>query len=239
MARQRGDKIVTTPPGNVEPEAIDKAEEDEGGWATKRETDDLWDSDEDGDDELVTAGADTGEHAEELPLNDERRDPTPPAEQWDIRGANEHDMKLVAFAVEERVTRLRALEKKNTDEGYLREARTIAADAARLEKGILPALSLDQAEFPTLTAVEARSGIANHLHDVIRRYVRHSEGPEDNPVEAFENEVCQRVERFGREIAEKAYAAGYAARGQHPTAFILSALEQLDHQELRDTVAAS
>lgn len=194
-------------------------------------TDDLWDPacvNHDGGEEYGTAAVDAGE----LPLDDDRREGASPVFS---RFGSDHDRRLVADAIEEYLPQLRGLEKKNTEKGYMRNAAVVRGDADRLHDVLLPLLKEKQLELAAEPGgVEVRSGIANHLHSLIRRYVRDSVGPEDNPHQDFENEVCQRVYRWGRAIAEIAYAAGYRDRGEHPDAFLLRVLERLDHAELKE-----
>lgn len=171
------------------------------------------------------------EEGTDLGLQDERRDAEQPVF---TEFGHAHDKQLVAIAIEDRVTALRSLEKKNVDQGYLKEARVIKGDADRLHDVLLPLLQEEQLALGAEPGpVEVRSGIANQLHNLIRRYVRDSIGPDDNPALDFENEICQRVERWGTKIAEIAYAAGYRDRGEHASAFLLRCIEELEHKELK------
>lgn len=181
---------------------------------------------------MATTSAETNgtqEH-QELDLNDERGDRIP-FDQIE----HAHDKTLIATALEDRIPILRSLEKKNVDQGYIRESRVIKGDADRLHDVILPMFQEGEqlALGSPATAVEVRSGIVNQLHNLIRRYVRDSVGPEDNPALDFENEIAQRVERFVTKAIQVAYAAGYRDRSEHPAAFALRCLGELEHKELK------
>lgn len=179
---------------------------------------------------MATTSVENGNHQdhEELDLGDERR--TPVFDEFQ----HAHDKKLITDAIEEYVPGLRQLEKKNIDKGYIRESRVIKGDADRLHDVLLPMFQEEQLALGAEPGpVEVRSGIVNYLHDLIRRYVRDSIGPEDNPAMDFENEIAQRVERYVTKAIQVAYAAGYRDRSEHPSAFAIRCLSELEHKELK------
>lgn len=173
--------------------------------------------------------SDTTTEPRELDLDDEQADGSVIFSEF----GHAHDKRLIAEAIEDYVPDLRKLEKANNEKGYLRNARIVKGDADRLHDVLLKSFTEEQLDLDAEPGpVEVRSGIANQLHNLVRRYVRDSIGPEDNPVSDFENELCQRLERFGRVLTEMAYAAGYRDRAEHPSAFMLRCIGELEHKEL-------
>lgn len=136
-----------------------------------------------------------------------------------------HHWRLVRAAIADRVGALNAIAKKVSGEGYTREARTMEQDAMALSEDIAPQLET-QAEIPLATADEVESGIVNQLRELARRHARRDrEGIDDEAV--LLKELGKRIERYAVAIADRAYAAGYAAREATPEVFAIKALSEL------------
>lgn len=131
------------------------------------------------------------------------------------------DYTLATQALSHRAADLEKLAKKNSEEGYGREARTQLADVAAIRQFILPRFS-EQQELPLVTVETLKAAIGQGLRDLITGalVVRAPEerqqdllpSREDNLVEQLSN----RVANYATQIAETAFAAGYASRDDDP-----------------------
>jgi hypothetical protein len=147
-----------------------------------------------------------------------------------------HDYALTVQALESRALELTKLAKKNEDEHYHREARTVQADAAAITEIILPRFR-PQGELPLATTEQLRAGIANALRSVVRReLLRNAEetpvgerplidipGRESAALEVF----AAQIEGYAIDLAEHAFNAGYAARNDEPLALALASIGSL------------
>lgn len=136
-----------------------------------------------------------------------------------------HHWRLVKVAVADRIASLKSIAKKVSDEGYTREARTMEQDAMALSEDVAPQLET-QAEIPLATADEVQSGVVNSLRDLVRRHVRRDRQDVDDEALLLRY-LGERIERYARDIAERAYAAGLAAREAEAEVFALKSLNAL------------
>lgn len=136
-----------------------------------------------------------------------------------------HHWRLVKVAIDDRVSALKSIAKKVSDEGYIREARIMEHDALALSEDVSPQLEV-QAEIPLATADEVQSGVANELRGVVRRHVRRDQQDVDHEAQMLK-ELSERVERFACEVANRAYAAGLSAREATAEVFALKSLNAL------------
>lgn len=131
------------------------------------------------------------------------------------------DYTLTTRALTSRAELLEKLATKNEDEGYEREARTQSADAAAIKLFILP-LFQEQAEMPLVTEEDMRLRIGESIRDVISGalVVRAPEEKQTDMLRSREDSLVEslslRIEAFATDIAQEAFAAGYAARDNEP-----------------------
>lgn len=142
-----------------------------------------------------------------------------------IELATPHHYRLTRQAIEDRVSTVKSLAKKLSDECYTRESRILEQDALALTEDILPQFESQQ-EIPLATADEVQGGVANELRAVARRHARRDDPERDHEAELLK-ELSERVERFACEIANRAYAAGLAAREATAEVFALKSLNAL------------
>lgn len=157
------------------------------------------------------------------PLSD-----APTASPRPVHLATRHDYSLVTRALETEAANLIKLAKTTGQKGYGREARLMAADAMAIREHILPEFR-EQREMPLVTDEQVRAQIQQALRDVVRRglvgLVAKTSDEEDEEQQRSalgyrENDMLEqlavRIEAYGAEIAEQAFAAGYAARETDP-----------------------
>ena len=131
------------------------------------------------------------------------------------------DYTLTTRALKSRVEVLEKMAKKNEEEGYEREARTQSADAAAIKLFILPKFQ-EQAEIPLVTEDDMRLRIGESIRDVVAGslVVRAPEEKQTDMLRSREDALVEslsmRIEAFAHEIAQEAYASGYAARDNEP-----------------------
>ena len=141
------------------------------------------------------------------------------------------DYTLTVQALEHRSGELTKLAKKTSEEGYPRESRVVAADAAAITTYILPQFKAQQ-ELPLVSTDKLRSHIADAFRGLVRRFLsvggpRRSGDAFQSPEDKVCDEIARRVEAFAVEIAGNAYAAGYAARNNEPEAVALRSVPTL------------
>lgn len=131
------------------------------------------------------------------------------------------DYTLAAQALSHRADDLEKLAKKNSEEGYSREARTQLADVAAIRQFILPRFS-EQQELPLVTTDQLREKIGQGLRDIVSGalVVRAPEDKQTDLLRSREDHLVERlaarVANYGIQIAETAFAAGYASRDDDP-----------------------
>jgi RecJ-like exonuclease len=142
------------------------------------------------------------------------------------------DFTLATQALKHRAEGLEKLAKKNSEEGYDREARTQLADVAAIRDFILPRFQ-DQQEMPLVTEEELKAGISNGIRDLISHalVVRAPEDKQEDMLRTREDHLVERltnrIANFATEIAERAFAAGYASREDDPEVLAHKALGAL------------
>lgn len=136
-----------------------------------------------------------------------------------------HHWRLVKVAIDDRVSALKSIAKKVSDEGYTREARTMEHDALALSEDVAPQLEL-QAEIPLATSDEVHSGIANELRALVRRHVRRDREEVDDEAILL-RDLAAKIERYATDVAARAYTAGCVAREATPEVFALKSLNAL------------
>lgn len=130
-----------------------------------------------------------------------------------------HDVQLTQQALEHRVEELKSLSKKNTTEGYVREARTIDADVAAIEHAILPQFR-SQREIAFVTTEALEKEVAAALRVFIFRAFDGLDDPNSNVTavgirnrrDRLVEALATRVTMFARDVADAAHAAGYQTR---------------------------
>lgn len=134
-----------------------------------------------------------------------------------------HDFTLTTRALEQRVEDLKKLATKNRDDGYLREAMAIEADAAAIEHAILPQFR-SQRELPLVS----HEKLAEEIEAALRVFVYRAFDGFDDPkmvptaamVHARRNSLVatlrDRVTLFAQDIARNAFDHGYQARQLTP-----------------------
>jgi hypothetical protein len=155
-----------------------------------------------------------------------------PIEPVKLRTA--HDFTLTATALQARAEELKKLSKKNSEEGYAREAKSVEADANAIEFHILPQFRA-QRELPLLTVEQVEKEITGAL----RVFVFRAFDGLDNPKVAISPEnirgrkervlesIGKRVTFFAREIAERAFNEGVAAREISPESLAMRCIGSL------------
>lgn len=135
------------------------------------------------------------------------------------------DVVLTKVALEERIAALKKLATRNAEEGYPREARNIEGDCIQLAERILVQLE-DQTEMELDGGDSVDFGIMNHLRDLVHAHVK-------DKSEAFDHEeillkaLGEKVGRYVRAVADRAFAAGVHARSSDSASLALGALEHL------------
>src|SRR5689334_12432410 len=104
---------------------------------------------------------------EALPVAEAKADngskpPTPVA----LKSA--HDFALATTALEHRAEELKKLSKKNREEGYVREARSIEPDAAAIEHAILPQFR-SQRELPLADFERLEKSVGEAIAKFVRQ----------------------------------------------------------------------
>jgi hypothetical protein len=133
------------------------------------------------------------------------------------------DHSLTVQALEARAKGLDTLAKRNADEGYTRESKTQAADAAAIRTFILPAF-YSQRELPLVGTDQVRAGIVEALRFAVRGelVVVAPKDRQEDLLRDREQQLLERlavhIETFAVAVAEDAYAAGVAAREDQPAA---------------------
>lgn len=157
-------------------------------------------------------------------------------------GLSGYEARLTVVALEHRQAALKKLAKKTKDEGYWKEARIVTGDAQAIKEHILPQFR-PQVELPLHTPEECRTGIANAIRSNLagalereyqagRTSAQIDQG-KDIPVrhraslETLMSELAHQIETFGRAVADRAYAAGHAAREQTAEAVMVRSLDAL------------
>lgn len=153
-----------------------------------------------------------------------------------------YEARLAVAALEGRQSNLEKLAKKTEDEGYPKEARIIRGDAQVIADHILPQLR-PQVELPLPSPAECRAGIAEALRGLLHGKLEHEftagrqaamvddgdriDAKPRVDLEVLLGELAERLERFGRSVADRAYAAGHAAREQTAEAAMVRSLDEL------------
>jgi hypothetical protein len=132
-----------------------------------------------------------------------------------------HDVGLVHTALELRVDSLDKLAKKNTDEGYEREARVIANDAADIRHYVLPIFA-GQRELDLIEPEALQEGLSS----VIRTRLEHHRARKSIP-NVVADDLAQRMTLLLDELATRAYSAGFAARHHEARLFAFGALAEV------------
>lgn len=131
------------------------------------------------------------------------------------------DHSLTVQALEHRAKGLEGLAKKNTDEGYAREAKTQLADVAAIRSFILPQFRAQQ-EMPLVSTEQVRAGIIEALRFAVHGelVVRTPEDRQEDALRSREQRLLERlavhIEGYAMAVAEDAYNAGYSARENQP-----------------------
>lgn len=145
-----------------------------------------------------------------------------------------HDYSLTTNALEHRVEELKKLAKKNTDEGYVREARAIEADAASIEHQILPCFR-NQRELPLVSEAQLEKEVAGALRRIVFSAF---EGLGDPKVlttpemiahrrDHALKRIAERVTAYTVEVAEDAFNQGAASRQQTSESIALRSVTTL------------
>lgn len=145
-----------------------------------------------------------------------------------------HDYSLTTSALEHRVEELKKLSKKNSDEGYHREARVIDADVQSIEHHVLPCFR-QQRELPLVTVEQLEQEIAGALR---RPVTKAFEGLGDPKVLTTPEMISHRRENlmkllgvklatYVNQVAEDAYNQGFAAREQTSESIAVRAIGTL------------
>jgi hypothetical protein len=150
-----------------------------------------------------------------------------------------HDVSLVVVGMEGRAEALDKLAKKNEEEGYTREAKSIAADAAAIRENVLPIMRR-QLEIPFPKSEDVEKRIATELATLVRPAVINApmhidqKKTKEEQEEIFRDradrlldELASRILAYGEAIADDAYQAGLAAREATPTRFAANAVKGL------------
>lgn len=143
------------------------------------------------------------------------------------------DYSLTVQALESRAAELAKLAKKTQEEGYTAESRIIASDAGAITEYILPRFRAQQ-ELPLVSEERVRAAVKSAFHAVIHRFAVSSDSAQKKDAqgeltdrwqgkreEDLAAAIARGVEAYAIEIAEAAYAAGYAAREMTPAAIAL------------------
>ena len=162
-----------------------------------------------------------------------------PASPAPVQLPTRHDYSLVARALENEAVNIAKMAKGTSVKGYGREARLMLADAMAIKEHILPEFR-EQRELQLATTEVVRGRIQEALRDVVRRgFVgliakTSDEDDEEQQRSAIgyrESDLLEalavRVEAFGAEVAERAFAAGYAARDTDPETIALRCVSAL------------
>jgi hypothetical protein len=145
-----------------------------------------------------------------------------------------HDFTLTATALEARAEELKKLSKKNQEEGYSREAKSVQADADAIEYHILPAFR-DQRELPLMTVEQVEKEVAGAMRSFVFRSFDGLDDPKQSITpenirgrkERLLKTIGERVTFFAREIAERAFNEGYAARDTAPESLAMRCISSL------------
>lgn len=132
-----------------------------------------------------------------------------------------YDVTLTIQALEHRADSLDGLAKKNEGEGYAKEARIIRGDSQAIREHILP-LYRPQQELALAGFEEVTAGIANNLRQFVRRARTKKMDDED-----VLSGLSLRIHQFARQVAERAYAAGIAAREHDANVLMVRSLTGL------------
>jgi hypothetical protein len=155
-----------------------------------------------------------------------------PKERKPVELRTARDYLLNVQALEERVDNLKKLGKKNDEEGYKREAKTILADAQAIEHFILPRFR-EQVEMPLKTTKQVRASITEALRPLVRDklVVKTNEERLQISVSTRETElvhaITNRVIAFADSLFEEAYNAGYSAREHSFEEFAMRAMDAM------------
>lgn len=142
---------------------------------------------------------------------------------------------LTVAAIEDRAAKLEKMATGLDGNRYPREVRTLKADALMLREDVLPKFK-DQEELQLGTPEEVQYGLRNALQPLVHRALLWDVEEED-----LTDWLVERLEPFARDLAERAYHAGYAARSDEPGLLALRALAtsgadyQLPERPLRIT----
>ncbi len=143
-----------------------------------------------------------------------------------IRFDTPHDYQIARVALAGRADDLTKLAKKNDEEGYVREARIIQADATQIKDRMLPLFS-DQDELPLATTEEVSSAIRNELRGLVRVHAKlDPDGAVDHEAVLLEK-LGARIEAYAVAVAASAFAAGVAYREAAPEVVALKAIPAL------------
>lgn len=145
-----------------------------------------------------------------------------------------HDYSLTVASLEHRVEELKKLAKKNSDEGYDKESRAIAADIASIEQHVLPCFR-NQRELPLVTIDQLEKEIAGALRRPVTKAL---EGLGDPKILSTPEMISHRRESlvktlgvklatYVNQVAEDAFNQGLAAREQTSESIAVRALGTL------------
>jgi SepF-like predicted cell division protein (DUF552 family) len=148
-----------------------------------------------------------------------------------------HDYSLTTTALESRKEELKKLAKKNTDEGYTREARAVQADADAIEHHILPSFRA-QRELPLVSIDQLEKEVAGALNRFVTTAFAGLGDPKvlvtpegiGSRKKVLLQQLATRVTLYATQLADEAFNQGVAARAQTSEALALGAIATLRAQ---------
>ncbi len=154
-----------------------------------------------------------------------------------VKLASAHDFTLTTQALEHRAEELKKLSKKNSEEGYTREAKSIEADVAAIEYSILPQFR-NQRELPLAGVEQLESSVEAALRVFIFRAFDTLDDPKSKvTAEGIRNRhdrlvdlLADRITLYARDVAEDAFNHGYAIRQTSPEAIAARNVRTLRQQ---------
>lgn len=124
----------------------------------------------------------------------------------DVENLTDHDRDFVSRALEERAERIDKIGDAAQKAGYAKESTVFRGDAAYAREQLVPAFR-PQLEAFAKTEAEAKAGIANILFELIKDDIERKSKPAETC-----NKIADRVLAYGKEIYDRAFAAGVANR---------------------------
>ena len=145
-----------------------------------------------------------------------------------------HDFALTRQALTTHADDLEKLVDKVKDQGYSREARTIAADVGAIREVILPKFSAQQ-ELALVSGAALEKQVADALRVEIYRTFNGLDDPKAKITQAgmvgrrdrLLQLLASRVASFARDVAEAAYDQGYQVRKSSPESIAAKAVATL------------